>query len=254
MKTLLISFYADTEGKKYYSECYKKLKLQLTKLKIPHHICELPNQGNWLKNCRMKPEFILKMLRKFEKPLVWLDIDATILEDPKLFDTLDCDFAASPRNWEEDENPSPLKLRASPLYINNTSNTKSLIEQWINCCKRFPALPDHHCLEKALFIVKNKLNFKHLPKSYSYGPTIGNKYATNIPSRRIATRNIESKLKFEDVKKEEIINSAETVYDIKGPCEIKICYGNTFQTISINSSQYVGISIIREKIDVDSLS
>ena len=77
MTCTIISFYADRETNKnvdtdtstYYSDHAKRLTEELKKIDIPHDIRELKSQNNYMKNCLMKPGFILSMLEEKKSPV-----------------------------------------------------------------------------------------------------------------------------------------------------------------------------------------
>ena len=137
MKTEIISFYSDVDGTSYYSDCAKTLASQLTEFNIPHDIREKESLGSYQKNCLSKPQFIYSMLAEKKKPLLWLDVDSTLLKEPVVFDEFEdtTDIAYSCSSMDQ----ATVSLKASPLYFNYNNNVKSFLENWINLSDRLAA-------------------------------------------------------------------------------------------------------------------
>ena len=120
MKYTLISFYSEPKPEStYYTDHANRLKVECEKLQIPHLIENVPSKGNYLLNCFFKPQFILDCWEKIDNPILWLDIDSSILRKPN-FDYLQrVDFAAvqMPRQFN-------LPIWAHCLYFNKTPIAK----------------------------------------------------------------------------------------------------------------------------------
>lgn len=90
-----------------------------------------------------KGEFILKMVNKFKKPVVYLDGDMLVHKYPTLFDSKDYDFML--RHWEFDpmdflgpDSFSPKRFETSGgiMYFNNTPRSKNVLKGWISLNKK----------------------------------------------------------------------------------------------------------------------
>ena len=126
MQTKFISFYADIPGTDYYTRHAKMLKARFAELDAAYHIEELPSKNHFALNCLMKPQFILDCLRKFDAPLIWIDVDCTINKLPKQLDRVKADVACACR---EDGTP-----HSALLYFNNTEKSVLFLEEWIAKC------------------------------------------------------------------------------------------------------------------------
>ena len=127
MKTKFISFYADIPGADYYTRHAKMLKARFAELDAAYHIQELPSKNHFVLNCFMKPQFILDCLRKFDEPLIWVDVDCTINKLPKQLDSVNTDIACGCR---EDGTP-----HSALLYFNNTEKSVLFVEEWLARCE-----------------------------------------------------------------------------------------------------------------------
>ena len=135
MKTEIVSFYADIDGRTYYSDHAVRLRKNCEALNMPHDIRPLESRGEYRLNCLAKPRFIKEILEEKKKPFIWMDVDSLIHEELSAYDELQdkCDVAfayqAIPPNV-------PVQLpKASPIYINNTPITIEFINFWIERCR-----------------------------------------------------------------------------------------------------------------------
>ena len=134
MKTEIVSFYADVDGRDYYSKHADRLKRECKNLNIPSDIRPLESRGEYRLNCLRKPQFLLTVLKEKKTPFVWLDIDSIIHNELTDFDKLEqtCDMAfayqAIPPNI-------PIGYpKASPIFINYTPVALEFLELWATKC------------------------------------------------------------------------------------------------------------------------
>lgn len=134
MKTEIVSFYADIDGRTYYSDHANRLKQNCDRLDMPHDIRPLESRGEYRLNCLAKPRFIKSIFLEKKKPFVWMDVDSIIHNQLSAYDELEdkCDVAfayqAIPPNI-------PVQFpKASPIYFNHTQITSEFIDFWIEKC------------------------------------------------------------------------------------------------------------------------
>lgn len=134
----VVSFYtADNE----YAEIVKNLQASLEKFSIPHKLVPITSKGAWELNCAVKARFIQKEWELSNVPIIWIDADATVEEDPILFSQLDCDVAFHKWNgWEG---------LSGTVYFAKTDLTKKLIDQWVLRCEADPVNWDQMSLHSA---------------------------------------------------------------------------------------------------------
>lgn len=114
-----------------YEEKAFKLASTLNDFNLNYEIVQMEERGSWIKNCQQKAEVILDALNRYKKPVVWLDADAEVKQNPSLFNTLAediCDIAyyAMPRPNRH--------LASGTLFFGNTSNARAILEHWIYAC------------------------------------------------------------------------------------------------------------------------
>lgn len=120
----LISFYYDVDGNTFYSDCAKKLSKRCDELGIKYDFRNEGGGDSWIKNCRFKPTFILKMLNELNEDLAFIDIDSIILRKP----TFEIE-----NEWGVDWHYVGMK-KVRPYdyihYIKNTPKNKEFLKLW----------------------------------------------------------------------------------------------------------------------------
>lgn len=121
MTVTVVSFYTDTWEYPAHAE---RLAGECDALGVPHRIVELPDQGTYLANTRLKPGFIRDTMRDLDRPLLWIDVDGSLLARPTaLRDDVDfMGFRMAPnrnRTWH-----------VGTLYFNATDPARALLDVW----------------------------------------------------------------------------------------------------------------------------
>jgi hypothetical protein len=121
---LIISFYTNDWEYPTHAE---RLREECRRLGLDHHIEEQPSTKDYISNTAIKPFFIRNCLVKFDRPILWLDVDGSILRNPGMASMVS-DFAACKyqnraldRDWA-----------VGILWFNNTVNAKLLLDTWCN--------------------------------------------------------------------------------------------------------------------------
>lgn len=108
-----------------YEQEIKNLETSLKKLGMKYHLLGVPDLGSWVKNCAHKPKFIRQMMHEYpDFNILYVDADAIIQQKPVLFDDFDGDVGIHYRNGVE--------LLSGTIFLKNTGEVQTLIEQWIN--------------------------------------------------------------------------------------------------------------------------
>lgn len=119
----VISFY--TPSWEYASHA-ARLKSECDALGLDHHIKEYPNTGDWLSNTRYKASFVHDTLVELHRPVLWIDVDGSILRQPSLLSLpTKLDFmgrhqrTGPKRTWH-----------VGTLFFNYNKNTVELTRLW----------------------------------------------------------------------------------------------------------------------------
>jgi len=124
---VIISFY--TRGTPYEDEV-KNLIESCRKFDLTSEIEGIDSFGSWELNCAYKPFFILKMLEKHNRPLLWVDADGMFLKKPQWQEAFDSDLSV--RFHEELEWGHPSKVITSTLFASPTREGKEIMRRWIH--------------------------------------------------------------------------------------------------------------------------
>lgn len=143
MNTLFITYFSDIPPSNFYKTSSIELKNRIETLGGKIHIEELPNLGNYAKNCLRKPKFIKYCLEKFDRPLIWIDADSKVNRLPIKMDCLTVDVACV-----EKPNGCP---ESALIYFNNTEQSKKFIDKWIEGCSITDIELDHPVLKEMWF-------------------------------------------------------------------------------------------------------
>jgi hypothetical protein len=131
MFPLVISFY--TKNTPYQLDAHH-LIASCEKFGIEHYIEGIDSYGSWELNCAFKPFFIAEKLRQFERPVMWVDVDAVFVKKPKTLKVFEKDCAAYHQTDLADDHPS--KVRSSTVFINHTEGGALILKAWAEECQR----------------------------------------------------------------------------------------------------------------------
>lgn len=156
--TTLISFY--TKDWKYPKHA-ERLKRECDSFGVPYRIDELKSTGSYLRNTCLKPKFILDCLKQLKSPVLWVDVDASLLGKPSCFYCdIDQDFAA--RRMSENRDRT---WHVGTMWFNYKPNAIEFLEKWV---ENTGNLSDESALEKTWQDYGWMLDTFCLPKEYFY--------------------------------------------------------------------------------------
>jgi hypothetical protein len=122
MTPTIASFYTPTWE---YPQHAARLRRECQILRLPHVIEERPDAGGYIANCRIKPVFLLETMRRVQAPLLWIDVDGSILRRPSALRP-DVDFMARTMPWDRSR-----QWHVGTLFFNNTPGALDLLERWV---------------------------------------------------------------------------------------------------------------------------
>lgn len=151
----VISFYTPQ-----YRKEVERLLASLEAFSIPHKIVSLPDQGEWVRNCGMKPTFIAQQLAELDSPIVWLDADAEVVASPTLFSTTASDFMVLHRPH------GPTEFASGTLYF--SPKAADFIDRWCEYQDQSPRVWDQITLYEAYMTYRKPLiKTEFLPHTYN---------------------------------------------------------------------------------------
>jgi len=165
MRPLIVSYYV--KGSPYEKEA-AELKRSCEKFGWECEIAAIEDKDSWNANCCYKPEFILQCLEKFNRSLIWMDIDSVLVQNPTIFEECCADVAF--RINDNVPNTSPMRMLASPMFINNSLSAKKLLSFWKKECEKLikqdPNALDQVGLRKVVLHYPTIVEIKRLPLTY----------------------------------------------------------------------------------------
>ncbi len=118
----IISFYTDDWE---YPSHAARLKIECDQIGLYSRIEKLESQGGYLENCSMKPDYIFKCLTEEKRPVLWIDVDASILKLPDYFVDLNADISAKRMpSWRN------RIWHVGTLWFNYNQKTLDYVKKW----------------------------------------------------------------------------------------------------------------------------
>ena len=107
-----------------------------------------------------KARFILDAWETHQRPILWVEPDAVVLDPPSLLAKLDCDFAV--HKWNRCE------LSARTLYFGRSEAAEALLRTWHELSSNYSGVWDGYVLDQAWSLVGSQraLDTVWLPHSY----------------------------------------------------------------------------------------
>ncbi len=131
MFPLVISFY--TKHTLYQLDAHHLIE-SCEKFGIEHHVEGIESFGSWELNCAFKPFFIAEKLKAFQRPVLWVDVDAVFVKKPKSLKVFEKDFAVYSQRDLANDHPS--KVRSGTLYVNYNDGGVGILKAWVEECQR----------------------------------------------------------------------------------------------------------------------
>jgi hypothetical protein len=162
MKTpLIVSFYTKNT---FYEREAKNLIESCKNQGLDYAIVGLESLGSWKANCGLKPKFLLEQFLKHQRPLLWVDADAVILEPLTYFKTLSADLSFRIEDALKIENPS--RIMSGTVFVNQTEAAFDFLNHWAAYQTAHPELTDQEALRDIAYLRFHHLSIKALPKRY----------------------------------------------------------------------------------------
>lgn len=177
---LIISFYTPDW---LYPKHAARLKRECQRLNLRYRIEPRKSAGGYLQNTCIKPYFIREMLKSSKRPVLWIDVDGSILKRPIFCENLSVDFAAR---------KMPIYRKkiwhVGTMFFNYSANALNLVDRW---CEEAGSWSDETALDNVWkrdlekevlseddFEKTLDLTFTEIPRTYfelarkaSYKPT-----------------------------------------------------------------------------------
>jgi len=179
MHYTVVSFYANA-GATYYEDHAKRLEAQCEKLGLDHHIRPLEGHGDYYLNTRMKPGFILGAIHELQGPVLWLDVDTDLFNEPIISKEFTGHLGAM-RKWDP---PYTHFLYSHVLYFPYCLRSLNLLDEWKKACDARPReekISDHGVLIEVINKSIYQYDIWYLP--FEESVKLGIAPTTLVPSK-----------------------------------------------------------------------
>jgi len=160
-KPIVVGYY--TKGTPYELE-YRKLVVSLEALEYEYDYKAIDSLGSWQKNTQVKAKIIEEMIIKHKRPILYLDVDAVMIQKPVLLDTVTTPIAAV--HFADSG-----ELLSGTIYL--TTKALPTVKRWQAINALYPeVLPngqlawDQRTLKQA--IRETECPFTELPQEYTW--------------------------------------------------------------------------------------
>lgn len=182
-----------------YKQLVDNLKVRCAELSLPLDCIKIsvPETNGYQTGISYKPVFIEKMLRRWKRPVLYIDCDMLIHRYPYFIDYTDKQFDFMAFNWNADTRVHSnsifitrpdfdwhtLTSSGGLFYFNYTPNAIKLIKAWQRKMAMFSSKADDKLLDICFQETKAKswLKYYWFPMEYFYIP----QYYSIIPLRKI---------------------------------------------------------------------
>lgn len=155
MLPLIVSYYTNDWE---YPEHAKRLRSECVALGLEHFIIEVESKNSYIKNCCLKPFFIRNCLNTFDRPVLWVDVDGSILKKPDFFLDTNWDFQA--RRMGPDRKRM---YHVGTIWVNYTPQALRFVDAW---CERTGDMTDESSLDQTLKSQVWDLRHRDIPPEY----------------------------------------------------------------------------------------
>lgn len=134
MQPVICSFYT-----KEYTELAARMEKSARSFGFETDIVMIDKiNGSWLETIYWRPEFVLQMLKKHERDVIWLDCDAIVEKDPALFRCFEGDFGIHIHERPKRAGLPDVDYLGGTMYFAYNMRVIAFLVNWITLNKTMP--------------------------------------------------------------------------------------------------------------------
>lgn len=166
---IFVTYYTEGDYEKVANDL---LLPTLKRWSLPYDAQKVPNKTNWYANTAYKATFMLEMLKKHQKSVVFLDCDATIEQFPTLFYEIPVEYDMAVhyldwwKFWHNQEGRGRFDLLSGTMMFSYNEKMIDLAEKYIERC-RMVQNPFEQKLLEQLVLENPQIKVYKLPASYT---------------------------------------------------------------------------------------
>lgn len=131
MHPLIVSYF--TPGTAYEAHA-KKLRASADRLKLEHRIEARPARPTWVENCAQKALFIQEIRQEVDRPILWIDADATLNRRVHELENCTADIAIVKRHgWS---------FYGGQIFFGSGEGADRIVNLWADYCRNWPNIWD----------------------------------------------------------------------------------------------------------------
>lgn len=168
-RPVIVSFF--TPNYTLYAQTMKK---SVERYGFETDIVPINTRGQWIDNMYYRAEFIMYMLKKHRRDVVWMDCDAIMNRYPDIFDDFKSDLGVYYHEWSPSQfYPNGFReLCGGTMYFSYQPAVLGLVNRWMELNNTLPRYPRTQIvLQKAVDqMLRNSpsLKIKELPPEYVF--------------------------------------------------------------------------------------
>ena len=210
----------------YYTDNNYKLELNRLEKSLNNNghnnykFYEMENRGNWIDNCLIKPEVILKSIEESNHDIIYLDADAEAIGKLEHFNdmTKPISFFQGPKAWKE-KGLWPKSVTSAyacgTMFFKNCQDSKVFLRRWIEICKsRNDLSHDGH----GIYFLMQERSYRQMvqPLPAKYLVIFDKAVTLNLTDKRVihhqASRRLKKKVK--KTNKPPIVSNAYSIENV----------------------------------------
>ena len=145
MSPVFVCFYTAN-----YRDHAMNLRRSLDRFKLRHDLHFVTSKGLWQRNCQRKAPFLRTMLHRHSGPIVWIDADARMRQEPTLLQTLAYHREADVGVHTYGLSGGRQEVLSGTIYLDDTPAAHDLLDAWQDRCVAKPAEFDQRSLQHVL--------------------------------------------------------------------------------------------------------
>jgi len=179
----IISYY--TKQTPYETVVKENLFPSLEKWNLDYDIQAIDDKGSWQANTSYKSTFCLEMLKKHQETCVFLDSDAQIWKEPKLFWEIPFDYDIGIHwldwywRWRKQKGEKKSELLSGTMWLPYKTKTMDLLNNFIAEINRNPNTWEQRIMQQVIE-KRQDLKVYNLPYSYIVFPNHGGAFPIHM--------------------------------------------------------------------------
>ena len=138
---VIVSFYTENTPYEFGRTSFEN---SIRRYNIKYEIVAIKSKGNWKLNCIYRSLFIIDMMNKYNDDILWLDIDAEVIQNPELLYNI-------PNNIDLAYYANSNEIMLGTSYWKNCRKVRDLLKRWYSSSNADSGLISQHDFASLVF-------------------------------------------------------------------------------------------------------